>query len=466
MKYLIFLVIVSLLCARLRAFGQAQPATPLTAEQLREEEAYTIGLQAYIYGFPLVEMYRLRYDSAFNPASSSRVPINQFRHRRALIDHTYTAVVSPNSDTIYSSAFLDLAPQPLILHVPDSKARYYGFQFLDFYTKHFASVGTCTGINKAGNFMITGPGWKGAAPNGVERIDAPTNAVLLIGRILVEQKEDLPAVHQFQDGCKLTPLSAWDQAGQKAAANSALNPPAYHRSPPLSFFEFMSIALRENPPPAREAVLLSQFARIGVGTDKSFQAEKLDPASARGLQRAMDIGKQMIARPPIDKGTQVNGWYFPPKGVGVFGDDYLLRAEVALKWLFALRPEEALYIIGAQDDRGMQLAGNHRYVLHFYKGQLPPVDAFWSITMYRLPERLLVANPIHRYSIGDRSKDLKYQPDGSLELYIQHDSPESDKLSNWLPAPAGDFNLILRAFMPRQELRDGTWKITAVKRLE
>ena len=180
----------------------------------------------------------------------------------------------------------------------------------------------------------------------------------------------------------------------------------------------------------------------------------------------MDVGKQMIAQPPRGNGTLVNGWYVPRKDIGAFGDDYLFRAEVALKWLFALPAEEAVYVIGGQDDQRIPLAGKRRYVVRFEKGKLPPVDAFWSVTMYRMPERLLAPNPSRRYSIGDRTKELKYQPDGSLEIYIQHESPEQDRQSNWLPAPAGDFNLIFRAYLPRHEIQDGTWKVPPVRQID
>jgi hypothetical protein len=464
MRYRLVPTVIAVLFSAIPSL-QAQNRPPFSAEQLREEQAYTLGLQAYVYGYPLVEMYRLRYDSAFNPVNKLRKPINVFRHRRELIDHTYSAVLSPNSDTIYSAAFLDLSPEPMILHVPDANGRYYVFQFLDFYTNNFASVGMRTTGTKKGDFLIAGPGWTGAIPDGLKRIDCPTNSALLIGRILVDGKEDMPAVHRFQDACALTPLGAWGTAGQPSP-QQLKTPPTYHRTQVMRFFEFLDIALSENPPPARDTAFINQLAPINVGLNRSFHVEALDPATAKGLARAIEVGRQMMSRPPQEKGMRVNGWYLPAREIGVFGDDYLLRAEVAMKWIFALPVEEAVYFIGEKDAEGIPLTGQHHYVLRFEKGQSPPVDAFWSITMYRMPERLLADNPIHRYAVGDRTKELVYQPDGSLELYIQHDAPDKERLSNWLPAPAAEFNLILRAYLPRQEIHDGRWKVPAVKRAQ
>jgi hypothetical protein len=444
--------------------AQKPAATALSPEQLREEEAYSIGLQAYIYGFPVVEMYRLRYLSAFSPTNPNRTPINQFRRRRELIDHTYTAVVSPNSDTLYSSAWLDLAREPMILHVPDTKGRYYVFQFLDFYTNNFASIGTRTTGTKEGNFAITGPKWNGSLPRGIQRINSPTNAALVIGRTLIDGAHNLANVHQFQDECILTPLGTWGKEAGPPAAE--VKWPPYDGSNPLKFFEFLNIALRENPPPAHNASLMSLFERIGVGPEQTFAIEKVDPAIARGLRRALAVGKEMIASPPTRRGTEVNGWFLPAKNIGNFFDDFLFRAEVALKWIFALSPEEAVYFVAEKDDKGVPLVGKQRYVLRFENGQVPPMDAFWSITMYRMPDRLLASNSIRRYSISDRTAGLRFQSDGALEIYVQHEAPEKGKEPNWLPAPAGEFNLILRVYLPRKEVLDGAWKIPAVSRID
>jgi hypothetical protein len=453
------------LSASFPALGQVPPAKPLTAEEIRQEESYTIGVQAYVYGYPVVEMYKTRYDYAFNPARKNRTPLNQLTHRRQLVDPAIQTVVSPNNDTLYSAAWLDLAREPILLQVPESNGRYYAFQLMDFFTNNFATVGKRTTGTKPGVFAVVGPGWKGSLPEGVKRLDSPTNAVWLLGRTLVDGKEDLPNVHALQDRYKLTPLSARGKEDRAGPDRQDPAYPPYDSSDPLKFFEFLNAGLHENPPPAREAALMSLFGRIGVGPDKTFRAAALDRATAKGLDRAVVVGKQLIAG-SSGAGSRINGWYFPPKEIGAFGDNYLLRAEVAMKWLASLSPEEAVYFTGVADDKGRPLSGKHRYLLRFEQGQLPPAEAFWSVTMYRLPERFLVDNPVQRYAIGDRTKGLRYGPDGSLEIYVQHESPGKDKETNWLPAAEGDFNVILRAFLPGKEILEGTWKIPPLKRIE
>jgi hypothetical protein len=437
-------------------------ANPARSAVLREEEAYRLGVEAYVYGFPAVEMYRLRYNFAFNPVNQNRTPLNRFRHRRELIDHTYTAVVSPNSDTLYSAAWLDLAREPMVFKVPESAGRYYVFQFLDFYTNNFVCIGTRTGGPKTGTFAIVGPNWKGSL-EGLQRIDAPTNAVLMIGRMLVDQKHDLADVHHFQDQCILTSLETWRQNGH-AAVRVERTWPSFDPSKPLRFFEFLNIALTENPPPDRDSALLGRFVPIGIGPDRRFEIDKLDPATRKGLLRAIESGKQLVAAQPA-AGTYVRGWYLPAKQIGEFGHDYLFRAQVAARWIFALVPQEAVYVIGEKDDQGQALVGSNHYRLRIEKGQLPPTNAFWSITMYRMPDRLLASNPIKRYSISDRTPGLQFGSDGSLEIHIQHDAPDKSKLSNWLPSPSGEFNLILRAYLPPKEIGEGTWKVPALKRV-
>jgi hypothetical protein len=465
MNYFHTALVALLLICPSTAWTQEKKAAPLTAEQLREEEAYSIGVTAYVYGYPLVEMYRTRYQRVYNPTVKERTPINQFRHVKQLLDPSHTAVVSPNNDTLYSSAWLDLKSEPIILHVPDTRGRYYVFQVMDFYTNNIASIGKRTTSTKEGNFAFVGPGWKGTLPEGVQRLDSPTRAVWLLGRTLVDGPKDLPAVHALQKQYTLTPLRNWNKQKPDEPSVEKDAPPPFDLSNPLNYFQMLNHALHENPPPAREAALMSVFGRIGVGPDKVFRPKELDAATAKGLERAIKVGEQMIAASQQLR-TRSDGWYWPLGGIGKYGDNYPLRAEVARTALASLSPEDAIYISGVADDRGELLDGQRRYVLRFEKGQLPPVEVFWSLTMYRLPQRLLVENPLKRYSIGDRTQGLRYNPDGSLELFIQHESPGKEKESNWLPAPPGEFNLILRTYVPKKALLDGTWKLPAIKRVD
>ncbi len=445
--------------------AQEKSVEPLTPEQAMEEYAYAIGVQAYIYGYPSVELYRVRYKAVFNPGNKTRTPLNRFRHRRELLDPAATTVVAPNNDTLYSSAWLDLAKEPVVLDVPDTKSRYYVMQFMDFYTNNFAYVGKRTTGTKAASYAITGPGWTGKLPAGIRRIESPTNDVWLLGRTLVDGPNDLPAVHALQDQYLLTPLSAWHKKKDAKMPDEKGEPPAYDASEPLKFFEFLNIVLHENPPPAREAALMSLFGRIGVGPDRKFKAAELDPSIARGLHRAIDTGQQLIASLPSGR-PEANGWLAFSPHTGKFGDDYRYRAYIAKYALASNDPQEAYNFSTGRDDQSRPLSGDRNYVLRFEKGQLPPVDAFWSVTMYQLPGVFLVESPIQRYALGDRSQELRHGTDGSLDIYLQHDSPGADKISNWLPAPRGDFELALRCYLPHKEISEGVWLPPKVKSVE
>jgi hypothetical protein len=433
----------------------------LTSEQALEEYAYTIGVQAYLYGYPSVELYRVRYNAVFNPANKNRTPLNRFRHRRELLGPAAVTVVAPNNDTLYSSAWLDLSQEPIVLDVPDTAGRYYVMQFMDFHTNNFAYVGKRTTGTAAGTYAVAGPHWNGTLPPGVQRIDSPTNDVWLLGRTLVDGEDDLPAVHALQDRYRLTPLGAW--LGRKSAdAPAAIAPlPAYDVSEPLKFFEFLNLTLHRNPPPAREAALTSLFGRIGVGPDKTFRIDALDPPFARGLRRAVETGGRLIDALPSGR-PEANGWLAFCPHTGTFGDDYRYRAYIAKHALAANNPEEAYNFSTLRDDRQQLLHGSRNYVLRFEKDGLPPVDAFWSITMYHHPGVFLVENPIRRYALGNRSQ-LRYGADRSLEIYIQHGSPGADQESNWLPAPDGAFELVLRCYLPHKTLAAGIWLPPAVR---
>ena len=456
---------VVLTWATLPVLAQQPTPEPLTPEQAREEYAYTIGVQAYVYGYPLVEMYRIRFKAVFDPESKPRIPLNHFKHARELLDHTATTVVAPNNDTLYSSAWLDLAKEPLVLDVPDTKGRYYVMQFMDFYTNNFAYVGKRTTGTAPGRFAIVGPGWKGTLPGGLKRIQAPTNAVWLLGRTLVDSKDDLPAAHAVQDQYLLTPLSRWGKQDEPKLRIDTSDLPPYDLSEPLKFFELLNVALRENPPPAREEALMSLFGQVGVGPGKTFTIADLDPATARGLRKAIDTGRRLISALPSGRPVR-NGWLAFSPHTGKFGDDYRYRAYVAMFAIAANDPIEAYNFSARQDDRDQRLNGDRKYLVRFEKGQVPPVDAFWSLTMYRLPGVFFVENALGRYSLGDRSRQLRHEADGSLEIYVQHDSPGKDKESSWLPAPKGDFALSLRCYLPRKAILDGTWKPPTVKPVE
>ena len=406
---------------------------------------------AYIYAFPLYEMYRVRYQALYNPANPRRATVNRFVHRRGLSDHTSRLVTTPNNDTIYSSAFLDLSRGPLVLDVPEIADRYYSLAFMDCYSNDFAYVGTRATGSRAGTYLIAGPGWTGApVPEGTRVIASPTNAVWLLGRFLVADASDLPNAHRLQDKLNLEPLAA--------SGTPTFDGPAIDPNDAWNFFAVVNHALTQNPPPERDAAMVARMAAIDVGPGQRFDAGRFDETQQKALLAGIADAKRLIAATSLS-GKVVNGWAYGVPGDGNFATDYLLRAAVALKGLAALEPAEAMYLTYV----GKPLDGSTSYRLHFDADRLPPVAAFWSLSIYQvMPDgRLFFAdNPIRRYSIGDR---LRRNADGSLDLCIQQASPPAAELSNWLPAPAGSLALILRAYLPRPALIDESYAPPALE---
>jgi hypothetical protein len=444
---------------------------PFSTTPISEQSASDIGAEAYVYGFPLVLMDVTRRVTTNVPQpGENAAPINQLGHKRSFPDDTFTAVVTPNADTLYSFAFLDLAKGPTVLTVPEM-GRYYLMQMLDAWTNVFASPGTRTTGNGKGHFAIVGPGWKGKLPEGVKELRAPTNLVWMIGRTQTNGEKDYPAVRAIQDQYKLTPLSAWGQTWTPPA-DVPVDKSVDMETPPVKqaakldaamFFTRLSALMQDNPPAAADAEALQRFAAIGIVPGEPFQLNQLDPAVARDLEQGVSLGRAKIfAEAKQPHGKVVNGWEFMTD-VGRYGTDYLWRAVVALLGLGANLPEDALYPRRTVDSDHRPLTGMNKYVIHFAKGQLPPVGAFWSISMYN-SRQTFVKNPINRHAIGDRDS-LAFDADGSLTLYVQNESPGRDKESNWLPAPAEGFNLFMRLYWPEKEILDGNWKPPQVQNL-
>jgi len=445
-----------------------QPLNPLEAEAIA-----TLG---YIYGYPLVLMDVSR---AAWPA-----PINHFDHTSEFPDDRFTDVVSPNVDTLYSSAWLDLGREPIVLAVPDLGRRYYTMQLLDAWSNVIASPGTRTTGNGKGAFAIVGPGWRGDVPSTVEAIQAPTNMVWIIGRTYTEGKKDYEAVHAIQRQYQLVSLSAWAKSGDaKATASTAAagptapatGAPSRSRSdatPPVvqvdklgagPFFARLTKLMKANPPTANDEPIVQRLARLGMAPGAPFDLGQLPASIVDAIEggvaaaRARLHGTTMAAL-----GKPVNGWRIQ-LDLGRYGTNYELRAGVALLGLGANLAEDAVYPGTDVDATGQPLSGENRYLLRFQPGELPPVKAFWSITMYD-DKHFLVANPLGRHALGDRDP-IRAEPDGALELFIQRDDPGPERRSNWLPAPAGGFNLIMRLYQPKPAVLDGTWAPPALVRV-
>jgi hypothetical protein len=401
----------------------------------------------------------------------TRGPMGQFIKLRQYPDASFRDVTAPNADTLYTTAWIDVGKEPWVLSIPDMKDRYFLVPMLDGWTNVFQVPGKRTTGTGAQTYAITGPGWKGSLPPGVKEYKSPTSMVWILGRIYCTgTPEDYAAVHALQDQFNLVPLSSYGKpftppAGavdpsidMKTAVREQVN-----RMDAVSYFTLLAQLVKANPPAAADAPELAKFAKIGLIAGKDFDANKLDADFVKRIpQVAFD---RIMLQFKVGKSIKnINGWMFDSEA-GVYGTDYLNRAFVTAIGLGANRIQDAVYPTSLKDAEGKAYNGANKYVVHFPKGQLPPVRGFWSITMYDA-NYFFVANPINRYSISAR-QNLKANSDGSVDLYIQNQSPGTDKESNWLPAPKDKFILMLRMYWPSEKsptIINGSWKPPAVKK--
>jgi len=436
---------------------------------LTPNEAEAIATLGYIYGYPLVLMDVSR---AARPA-----PANRFDHRAEFPDDTFTDVVSPNVDTLYSTAWLDLQKEPIVLAVPDVARRYYVMQLLDAWTNVIAAPGTRTTGSGKGAFAVIGPGWRGDLPSAVEAIQSPTEMVWLIGRTYTAGKRDYDAVHAIQRQYELTPLSALGKttrtvtAGATAggvtpsAATAVTEPPVVQveKLGAGPFFERLARLMTTNPPTQGDEPLVRRLARLGIGPGATFDIARLPASIADAVEGGVAAGRARLHSGALDAmGKQVNGWRMR-LDLGRYGSNYEQRASIALMGLGANLPEDAVYASADSDATGDPLTGQNRYRLRFPPGELPPVKAFWSVTIYN-EKHFLVANPLGRYALGDRDP-VRAEPDGTLDFFIQPDDPGPERRANWLPAPAHGFSLVLRLYFPKAAVVDGRWRPPAVVRV-
>lgn len=434
-----------------------QPHTDATLQALAEE--------AVVYAYPLYEMCRMR--AATSPqrtdaAGEAPKPLrwcNVFTHARQLLGAGKSRVVTPNNDTLYTNAWLDLGEGPLVIDVPDTAGRYYVLGLLDFFTNPFAHLGQRLTGTAARAFVVTPPGWRGTLPAAFDapgaRIEAPTRWLWIIGRLLVDGPQDVPAVNALQDGFRVRTLADWE-AG-RASVPRAFDPACDPKAPLTAahFAAQVNAALRDDAPPADDAAQLARYASLGIGPG----AGALDDSQRAALQAALDTVLPRLREAQSGR-TTASGWVQMPLVEGSFGDDHLARALIALKYIGMLESREATYPMAWHDAAGEPLTGQRRYTLRFAPDALPPVDAFWSLTMYDTRDYMLVDNPIDRYAVGDRTPGLRRDADGGLTLHIQHARPEGEAArANWLPAPEGSFYLCLRAYVPRAELLDGRYQL-------
>ena len=447
----------------------AEPDKPATARapDWREQYAYTLGVQAYLYGLPWAYMPQVRWERVVGaPGQKEKAPANTFYHFGELVNAKTSQGGGPNNDTLYSRAWIDVGPEPIILSVPEILDRYHTFEIAGFDSDNFAYVGTRTTGGRAGHFAIVGPNWNGTLPKGVEALPpSPTRWVFIVGRTLIRGEADVPAVRALQAQYKLTPLSQWGQASPAPKPSPEVWQPPSPKNDPLAKWKTMNRAMAENPPPARDADLLQLFARIGVGPGLDVDAQ--DTATKRGLARAAVDGGRIIAE-AFTAGygqKKSNGWVYPPPTFGRITPtrDWLMRAIQNQVGVVASDPEDGVYLNASLDGTGKPLTGKDRYTIRFAPGELPKVKAFWSVTIYDKTYNL-VDNPINRYSISDRTPGIKTDADGGLTFYVQRDSPGPAMASNWLPTPAGDFILVLRTYLPDESIVKQTWQPPAVRK--
>jgi hypothetical protein len=465
----IALTLSLLLGPALAPAAMAQSASPA----ITAEAAHAIGVDAYVYLYPLLSMdvTRKQFTNIEPGKEFGKGPMNMFVNVPEYPPADFKGVVRSNFDTLYSIAWLDLTREPLVISAPDTAGRYYLLPMLDMWTDVFASPGWRTTGTKEGNFLVTPPGWTGTVPDGFVRIAAPTPYVWIIGRTKTDGPADYDAVHRIQAGYKVTPLSYWGKAAEPVTAR--IDPSVDMRTPPkiqvdtmpvAKYFAYAAELLKLHPPHDTDQPIIARMKPIGIEPGKSFDFDKLDPVVQKALESVPEDAQQLMAWKLATLARVVNGWSMNTDTMGVYGNYYLKRAMVSQVGLGANVPEDAIYPLNLFDDSGKPLDGTNRYALHFDKGATPPVNAFWSITLYDAGG-FQVPNVLNRFAVSSWMP-FKANADGSLELYFQNESPGKDKETNWLPAPKGSFNLTMRLYGPKLEALTGKWNPPAITKVQ
>jgi hypothetical protein len=442
-------------------------------EDVREKVAYILGLESYVYGYPMVVMDVTREVLTAAPAPNSEgtaAPINQLAKMPHYVSLYFTKVVRISLNSLWTTGWLDLDKEPIVVSVPDTRDRYYVFSVMNMWTDVFGSIGKRTTGTAPGNFLIAGPEWQGTAPTNIkETYRSSTRYAWLLGQTQANGPDDFAAVNAIQAGYKLTPLNAWGKPYTSPAKVPVDNKVNILKTPPNqvaamdaeTFFRRLALAMKDNPPYPADGPALEKLKKLGVEPGKDFAIGKIDPAIARGLQRAVKEAPTKLAEGTI-KMKNVNGW-IRPADLGRYGTDYDTRAGIAMAGLGADLQEDTIYPIAFVDGDGKRLDSANKYVLRFDKGRLPPTNATWSVSLYQGPN--YVPNDLDRYDIAPWMP-LDYGAGGSLDIYIQAASPGKDKEANWLPTPAsGEFNIVIRNYWPKQEALDGTYKNPPIKKI-
>lgn len=422
---------------------------------------------AYLYGYPLVIMEETR------EASESLLGANVLGHNREFPHGDFRLVVRPNFDTLYTSAWIDLEDGPQVLSMPDTGDRYYVLPFMDAWTNVFSRAGTSTTGNGKQEIALVGPDYDGELPDGLTSvIESPTNMIWMIGRVQTNGPDDVAAVAELQDQMSLTSMADWRNGERKRGIVTSMQDVEADVDPMTTvetmdaqtFFSRLNRLMAEQPPLKDDGPELARFAHLGIAPGEDFQLEDLGWLQSRMVSMALDVTRQKTAEAVKEDRSNAEGWNVIRSSIGVYGTDYLMRAVIAQFGLGALPPYEASYpSCMITPDKEPLDGSKYNYRLRFEADALPPVRAFWSLTLYDF-EGFMKRNEIDRYSIGDRS-GLEFNPDGSLDIYIQHERPETG-ISNWLPAPREEFNVILRLYYPTDEFTSGEWTIPPFEKVK
>ena len=435
-------------------------------------ETKAIAEEGFIYGLPIVMNYAAMYEFAIDRNSGQfKAPFNEIKNQARVFTYKDTAVVTPNSDTPYSNAWLDLRAEPMVLSVPAvPKNRYYSAQLCDGNTFNYGYIGSRATGNEAGDYLVVGPDWKGDTPAGIKKVfRSSTQQSLVIYRTQLFNPADMPNVEKVQAGYRVQALSAYLKQPAPPAAPAINFPKITREMIKTNFFEYLDFALQFAPADPEEKAVRDKLATIGIGPGRKFEFKDLSPEHKAAILLAMKEGDDKVDKAVADTGKNINGWRVGGLAGGdraFFHGNWLNRAAVAKAGIYANDPVEASYPLTRTDSAGETLDGSkHNYTITFPAGQFPPVKAFWSVTMYDGKTQLLIENPINRYLINSPMlPGLKKNPDGSLTLHIQNKSPGKARESNWLPAPDGPIYLVMRLYWPKDTppsilpLGDGTWK--------
>jgi hypothetical protein len=437
-----------------------------------EQEIKAIAIEGFVFLYPLLTMELTRRQMTNAPAGERPgfAPTGVFSHIRAFPRADFKAVVRPNFDTLYSAAWLDLRLEPMVVSVPDTHGRYYVMPFYDMWTDVFAAPGSRTSGTREDHYAIAPHGWGGEVPDGIGVIHSPTPSVWIIGRTQCNGTSDYPTVNQIQDGYRLTPLSQWGSDADEREFQA--DPSVHMETPPLDqvnamsgrdYFTLSAELMKVHAPHVTDWSIIRRLGRVGLQPGATFQYETLDSVQREAIDAAPARGLALMQEtlPRLAKVT--NGWQMNTDTMGVYGNFYMKRAIVSMIGLGANQAEDAIYPLNVSDTDGQPVSGDNDYVLHFAADEIPPVGAFWSLTMYD-EKGFQAANPIDRFAIGDRN-DLRYNDDGSLDIYIQHDTPGGERESNWLPAPRGPLGLTMRLYAPAPQALDGRWNPPPIRRL-